>query len=60
MTKLMLKDLGLGMDAAAQSQSATPMGALARNLYALHNANGNGELDFSSMFEFYRDKKSND
>ncbi|MCL9781963.1 3-hydroxyisobutyrate dehydrogenase [Vibrio sp. S4M6] len=54
MTKLMLKDLGLGMDAAAQSQSATPMGALARNLYALHNANGNGELDFSSMFEFYQ------
>lgn len=54
MSKLMLKDLGLGMDAAAQSQSATPMGALARNLYAMHNANGNEELDFSSLFEFYQ------
>lgn len=60
MSKLMLKDLGLGMDAALHSQSAIPMGALARNLYALHNAKGNELLDFSSMFEFYRDKKSND
>ncbi|CAH0540289.1 3-hydroxyisobutyrate dehydrogenase [Vibrio marisflavi] len=59
MSKLMLKDLGLGMDAAAQSQSAIPMGALARNLYAMHNANGNEQLDFSSLFEFYqRQQKS--
>jgi len=54
MSKLMLKDLGLGMDAAIQSQSSIPMGTLARNLYAFHNANGNEELDFSSLFEFYR------
>ncbi|MDX1302879.1 3-hydroxyisobutyrate dehydrogenase [Photobacterium sp.] len=54
MGKLMLKDLGLGMDAAIQSQSAIPMGTLARNLYAFHNANGNEELDFSSLFQFYR------
>lgn len=57
MSKLMLKDLGLGLDAAAKSQSSVPMGALARNLYALHNANGNEELDFSSLFEFYQSKK---
>lgn len=56
MSKLMLKDLGLGMEAAAKSQSSVPMGALARNLYALHNANGNGLLDFSSLFEFYQSK----
>jgi 3-hydroxyisobutyrate dehydrogenase len=53
----MLKDLGLGLDAAAKSQSSVPMGALARNLYAFHNANGNEELDFSSLFEFYQSKK---
>ncbi|NUW69949.1 3-hydroxyisobutyrate dehydrogenase [Vibrio coralliilyticus] len=56
MSKLMLKDLGLGLDAAAQSQSSVPMGSLARNLYAFHNANGNEELDFSSLFEFYQSK----
>jgi len=54
MSKLMLKDLGLGMDAAAHSQTAIPMGSLARNLYAMHNANGNELLDFSSLFEFYQ------
>ena len=57
MSKLMLKDLGLGLDTAAKSQSSVPMGALARNLYAFHNANGNEELDFSSLFEFYQSKK---
>lgn len=57
MSKLMLKDLGLGLAAAAQSQSSVPMGALARNLYAFHNMNGNQELDFSSLFEFYRSKQ---
>ncbi len=57
MSKLMLKDLGLGLDAASKSQSSVPMGALARNLYAFHNANGNEALDFSSLFEFYQTKK---
>ncbi len=56
MSKLMLKDLGLGMDAAVHSQSSVPMGSLARNLYAMHNANGNENLDFSSLFEFYQRK----
>lgn len=57
MSKLMLKDLGLGLDAAAMSKSSVPMGSLARNLYAFHNANGNEELDFSSLFEFYQSEK---
>lgn len=56
MSKLMLKDLGLGLDTAAKSQSSVPMGSLARNLYAFHNANGNAEKDFSSLFEFYQTK----
>ncbi|MCG9578745.1 3-hydroxyisobutyrate dehydrogenase [Vibrio tubiashii] len=54
MSKLMLKDLGLGLEAASKSQSSVPMGSLARNLYAFHNMNGNAELDFSSLFEFYQ------
>jgi 3-hydroxyisobutyrate dehydrogenase len=57
MSKLMSKDLGLGMQAAANSQSAVPMGALARNLYAFHNNNGNAELDFSSLFEYFRSER---
>jgi 3-hydroxyisobutyrate dehydrogenase len=51
MTELMLKDLGLAMDTAVQSGSSTPMGALARSLYALHQKAGNGKKDFSSIFE---------
>ncbi|MCJ2376084.1 3-hydroxyisobutyrate dehydrogenase [Vibrio sp. ZSDZ34] len=54
MSKLMLKDLGLGVETALQTQTPVPMGTLARNLYAFHNANGNEALDFSSMFEFYQ------
>ena len=54
MAKLMLKDLGLGLEAATNSQSPIPMGTLARNLYAFHNAEGNECRDFSSLFEFYR------
>lgn len=52
-SRLMVKDLGLGLDAASQSHSSVPMGALARNLFAFHNAAGNSELDFSSLFQFY-------
>ncbi|MCG7496235.1 3-hydroxyisobutyrate dehydrogenase [Vibrio sp. Of7-15] len=56
MGKLMVKDLGLAMEAAIQSQSSIPMGTLARNLYAIHNSNGNEERDFSSLFEFFSHK----
>lgn len=49
---LMLKDLGLAMDAAVDGRVATPLGALARNLYALHSAHGAGKLDFSSIIRF--------
>lgn len=51
MVDLMKKDLGLAMEAANQSQSMTPMGALASNLYNIHSAQGNGTKDFSSIFE---------
>jgi 3-hydroxyisobutyrate dehydrogenase len=50
---LMLKDLGLAQQAAATSQSATPLGALARQLYQLHSQSGNGKLDFSSVMKLF-------
>jgi len=54
MSQLMVKDLGLAMEAATQCQASTPMGSLARNLFALHNSQGNGQKDFSSLFELYQ------
>ncbi len=51
-TALMLKDLGLAMDAALKDGKATPLGSTARNIYALHDAAGNGGKDFSSVIEF--------
>ena len=51
MVDLMCKDLGLAMETAIQSASATPMGALARNLYTAHQSKGNGQLDFSSILQ---------
>lgn len=53
MVDLMAKDLGLAMDTAVASQSSTPMGALARSLYAMHAGAGNGGKDFSSIFNMF-------
>lgn len=46
---LMIKDLGLAMEAALEKGAATPMGSLARNLYIAHGDNGFGRKDFSSI-----------
>lgn len=55
MVDLMIKDLGLALETAEQSGGAIPMGALARNLYRMHEQNnGAGKLDFSSIQTFYR------
>lgn len=51
---LMLKDLGLAAESALVTRSATPMGEMARNLYALHSQQGHGALDFSSIVNMYR------
>lgn len=56
MNMLMLKDLGLALDAATSSQSAVPMGSLARSLYALHAGKGNEQRDFSSIIEQFARK----
>jgi len=53
MVDLMAKDLGLAMETALASQSSTPMGALTRNLFAMHAAAGNGAKDFSSIFNLF-------
>lgn len=51
---LMLKDLGLAMESALDTGVSTPMGSLARNLYAAHASNGFGRKDFSSIQKFYK------
>ncbi len=56
MVDLMVKDLGLSQEAALQSYSSTPMGALARSLYVNHARQGNGKRDFSSIFEQFNKK----
>jgi len=50
MVKLMNKDLNLAMDTAAQSGSPTPMASTAQALYRIHEAKGNENKDFSSIF----------
>ena len=47
---LMNKDLGLAMETAEQSNSSVPLGALAKNLYRVHQQlHDAGGLDFSSI-----------
>ncbi len=46
---LMLKDLGLAAEAAVSTQSVIALGELARNMFAMHSAQGSGKLDFSSI-----------
>jgi 3-hydroxyisobutyrate dehydrogenase len=47
--ELMLKDLGLGQQAAAEAGAATPMGAAAARLYAEFVADGGRGRDFSAV-----------
>ncbi|MEM1232455.1 MAG: NAD-binding protein, partial [Pseudomonadota bacterium] len=52
---LMAKDLGLAMQAAEQSGSTVLLGALSRQLYALHRGeNDAGRLDFSSIQQLFK------
>jgi 3-hydroxyisobutyrate dehydrogenase len=51
---LMAKDLGLAMETADACGSSVPLGALAKNLYRLHQrVNDSGRLDFSSIQWLY-------
>ncbi len=51
---LMLKDLKLAQEAAGAAGAVTPMGAEAAQLYALFNAQGGAEADFSGIINFLR------
>ncbi|MGB0360120.1 MAG: 3-hydroxyisobutyrate dehydrogenase [Endozoicomonas sp.] len=53
MVGLMVKDLGLALNAAAGSGTATPLGSLADNLYRMHAARVGSSLDFSSIIQLY-------
>jgi 3-hydroxyisobutyrate dehydrogenase len=53
---LMLKDLKLSQEAAQAAGAVTPLGAEATQLYALFNATGNGDVDFSGIVNFLRGK----
>ncbi|MFT7686193.1 MAG: 3-hydroxyisobutyrate dehydrogenase [Candidatus Azotimanducaceae bacterium] len=50
---LMIKDLGLAMEAGLDKGASTPLGSLARNLYINHGKKGNGRKDFSSIQEIF-------
>ena len=46
---MMAKDLRLAQDAAQSVDAPTPLGAQARQLYALFTGGGHGGLDFSAI-----------
>ena len=56
LNSLMLKDLNLAEELANQSNSNTPMGKLARDLYEELNNQGFEGLDFSSIQQNYLNK----
>lgn len=51
---LMLKDMGLAVEAAIGIGATVPLGELARNLYAMNRQAGRGGLDFSSVVQLLR------
>ncbi|HLV48122.1 MAG TPA: 3-hydroxyisobutyrate dehydrogenase [Aliidiomarina sp.] len=54
---LMLKDLGLALATAEQTNSSTPMGNAAAALYQKHSEQGFGRKDFSSIFKWFEQGK---
>ncbi len=50
-TDLMLKDLGLAQENATAVKASTPLGGMARSLYAAHSLSGHGAEDFSSVIK---------
>jgi 3-hydroxyisobutyrate dehydrogenase len=51
---LMLKDLGLAVDAARLARQPVMLGAMAQQVYQKHSADGYGSKDFSSVIAQYR------
>jgi 3-hydroxyisobutyrate dehydrogenase len=52
-TDLMLKDLGLAQENAMAVKASTPLGGMARALYAMHSSAGQGGADFSSVIQCF-------
>jgi 3-hydroxyisobutyrate dehydrogenase len=50
---LMLKDLGLALDAADQAKQKIVLGEAARQLYRTMSAQGEGGKDFSAIINLY-------
>jgi len=55
MVDLMVKDLGLAMAIAKDSDVDNAMGKLAQAIYEKHQSQGNGQRDFSSVLEHLKD-----
>ncbi len=53
---LMLKDMGLAVEAAMGVGATIPLGEAARNLYAMNRQAGRGGLDFSSVVKVLTDR----
>ena len=51
---LMLKDLGLAMDAARQANQSMILGQVAQQLYQTMSARGEGGKDFSAIINLYK------
>jgi 3-hydroxyisobutyrate dehydrogenase len=51
---LMLKDLGLAMDAARQAKHSIALGEAAQQLYRRMSAQGEGSKDFSAIINLYK------
>jgi 3-hydroxyisobutyrate dehydrogenase len=54
---LMLKDMGLAVEAAMSVGASIPLGELARNLYSMNHQAGRGKLDFSSVVQLVTPEK---
>ncbi len=52
---LMLKDLSLATENAGDLDASVPLEELSRKLYEAHSKAGNGQLDFSSVFNLKTD-----
>ena len=55
-TDLMLKDLGLAQESAMSVKASTPLGGMARQIYAAHSIAGHGPEDFSSVIKMLQKK----
>ena len=57
-SQLMLKDLGLAIEAAGQVKQPVLLGGLAQQLYQQLCLQGNAHLDFSSIIQQYLPRES--